>query len=131
MSKQRLVNMYKTPDGVILQSKYQHDCQGSTDRDGTYYQVDGGIHGYGSTCNLHKCESLCLYYGDPHEKLREHFMWGCSTDKHGNRIKEHWIKLKDLTDGHLLALIDYTNSYSKVKEINMLMVDEAKWRKLL
>lgn len=123
-----IVRMVRTPDNIILHSKYRHDCVGHTDKDGVYYQLDGGIEGFGSCCNLDKCENRNLYYGDDHTLIREHFVWGRSFDKDMNPVPFEWVKLKDMTDAHLEAVMDLTCNYGK-KEIHLVIKDEWIFRK--
>lgn len=125
--RQLLVNKIICPDGYILESRHRHDCRKHTTPDGKVYSVDGGITSpdiwvQGSD----SAELLFLYYGDSHEELREHFSWG-SYGKSG-REELHYIKLKDITEEHLTALIDYVKD-GPVTEIRMLFMDEESYRK--
>ena len=122
-NKQILVNMIRCPDGTILESRNTHDYQTHTQEDGREFMVDGGLEylrrsgvGY---------EELSLCYGDDYGSLRECFTWGARGINGDQPL--HYIKLKDITDSHLEALIDYTKGYS-IKEINMLFIDEREFR---
>ena len=128
--KQLLVNLKVTPDGVELHSKHRHDCVSHTDKDGVYYQNDGGTEGYGSVSNLDKCVNKNLYYGDDHLLVREYFVWGRSYDKDMNLVPFEWIKLKDMDDGHLIAVMDLTYKTISSGGVHKLMVDEWKHRGL-
>lgn len=124
-----LVRAVETPDGVILHSKYQHDCVVHIDENGVRYQLDGGTEGFGSCSNLDKCKNLNLYYGDDHEEIREWFVWGQSFDKDMVPIPFRWVKLKDMTNGHVEAVMDLTAKHGAKKEIYLLFVDEYKFRR--
>ena len=122
-NKQILVNMIRCPDSTILESRSTHDYQTHTQEDGQEFMVDGGLDylrrsgvGY---------EELSLCYGGDHNLLRECFTWGARGVNGDQPL--HYIKLKDITDSHLEALIDYTKGYS-IKEINMLFIDEREFR---
>tara|TARA_R110000851_G_C12795886_1_gene536878 strand:+ start:31 stop:435 length:405 start_codon:yes stop_codon:yes gene_type:complete len=128
-NKQILVNKIRCPDGTILESRHRHDYREHVQEDGEEYFIDGGLDyvRYGGTC-IDKIEVLTSYYGDDHTDIRENFTWGRNFNKEMNRLpKTEFVLLKDITDSHLEALIDYTKDFS-VKEINMLFKDELVFR---
>ena len=111
--KNIIVNMIRTPDGTILQSRHRHDYVEYTDSNGCEYMVDGGT-AYirrGWTPDAPEYEELSLYEGDDHELIRERFSWG-SYGKDGTEPL-HYIKLKDITDEHLDAIMDMRHQLSK------------------
>ena len=122
-NKQILVNMIRCPDSTILESRSTHDYQTHTQEDGQEFMVDGGLEylrrsgvGY---------EELSLCYGGDHNLLRECFTWGARGVNGDQPL--HYIKLKDITDDHLYALIEYTKEVP-IQEINMLFIDEREFR---
>lgn len=126
MSKQLLVNSIKCPDGTILESRHRHDYQTHTQEDGKEFMVDGGLayERYGGS-HISEIENLSLYYGDDHELLRERFSWGARGINGDEPL--HYIKLKDITESHLEALIEYTDKWV-IPEINLLFIDERAYR---
>ena len=122
-NRQILVNKIRCPDGTILESRHRHDYVIHHDVADNKYMVDGGLDylrrgGSGYT-------DLSFYYGDEHNLVREHFSWGSRGIS--GRDPLTYILLKDITESHLEALIEYTIS-SPVKEINMLFKDELVFR---
>lgn len=100
-----LVNMIRTPDGTLLQSKHRHDYVTYIDKNGLEYMVDGGtaylrrnIH------DDHPYEELSLYAGDSIETLREHFVWG--TRGIDGKQPLSWLKLKDMALDHVDAILE-------------------------
>lgn len=95
-----IVNAIRCPNGDILQSRHTHDFVMNSQG----YAVDGGLSYlrrlYPSVADY---EELSLYYGDDHAKIRELFDWK-SYGKDG-RQQPKLIKLKDLTDDHIDAII--------------------------
>jgi hypothetical protein len=68
---------------------------------------------------------------DNHDKIREGFEWGNNFDKDMNRLpKTIYLKLKDITDEHLNALLLYTKEHSPAK-IKSVFKDEFEYRKEL
>ena len=100
MTERKLIaNIWRTPTGEILQSKHRHDMQ--VDSAGNY--IGGGIEGYirrGGDILNGDWENLCLYTDDPHEKIREVFIWK-SYGKNFSQSEGVYTLLKDLADDHL------------------------------
>jgi len=99
ITRKLIANIWRTPTGEILQSKHRHDIQ--VDSAGNY--IDGGIEGYtrrGGDILNEKWENLCVYTDDPHEKIREVFIWK-SYGKNFSQPEGVYTLLKDLTDDHL------------------------------
>lgn len=99
-----LANKIRTPDGTILESKHRHDYVTYTDKNGLEYMVDGGLEYLRR--NVHDSqpyEELSVYNTDSIEIIREHFTWG--TRGKDGRQPLTWIKLKDLADDHIQAIL--------------------------
>ena len=100
MTERKLIaNIRRTPTGEILQSKHRYDMQ--VDAEGNF--IDGGIEGYirrGGDILNGDWENLCVYTDDPHEKIREVFIWK-SYGKNFSQPEGVYTLLKDLTDDHL------------------------------
>lgn len=127
--RQILVNKIKCPDGTVLVSKHRHDFKGHIQDDGREYFVDGGLAYQRVGFSDQDFEDLTCYTDDPHEKIREHFEWTRCMDAGGNRLPEPVVVLlKDITDGHLNALVEWT-SEDYPDYIHQLFVDEVEWRK--
>jgi hypothetical protein len=100
-----VANMMKCPDGTILQSKHRHDYVDYTDKNGVHYFLDGGLSyirfsGNGELITYHHTDSIA--------SIREHMYWGKNYDENGNVLEEtEWVRIKDITDSHLDALIVY------------------------
>lgn len=123
-----LVNMIKCPDGTVLQSVYGHDFVMHNQEDGRSYNVDGGLHSLDRGFSDEEYEELSLFVGDPHEKVREHFTWISVLDEGGYQLQEpKFIKLKDITDNHLEALVEFTKE-DYPPYINDLFVTETEYR---
>lgn len=100
-----LVNMIRTPDGTVLQSRHRHDYVTYTDKNGLQYMVDGGLDYLRR--NVHQeypYEELSLYEEDPIEIIRERFDWG-TYGKDGKQPFTR-ILLKDMTEEHIQAILE-------------------------
>lgn len=112
-----LVNMIRTPDGTIIQSKHRHDYVTYLDKNGLEYMVDGGqaylrriVH------DEYPYEEMSLYKEDSIETLREYFVWG--TRGKDGRQPLTWLKLKDMSSEHIEAIIDtQTHILDSVREL--------------
>lgn len=103
--KQLIYNAIRTPDGTILESRHKHDFVTHIDANGEYYQNDGGHDYFHRSVNKVPAEDLSLYDDSPHEVIREYLSRG-SRGKSG-REPLIYIKLKDVDDEYLQAIIDY------------------------
>ena len=106
---QIVYNAIRTPDGTLLESRHRHDYNTHTDKNGAEYMVDGGTDYLRRNCGYSdekKPEELSLYAHDPHEDIRERVTWGT----YGKSGKEelHYIAVKDMTDEHIIAILDDT-----------------------
>lgn len=111
--------------GKVIQSKFTHDYVKCGCDNETF--VDGGL----SYCrfggkDMTKVISAALYENDPIESIREHMTWGQNYDKDKNLLpKTKWILIKDITEDHLEALIEYTKGMWS----NNIFKREMEWRK--
>lgn len=122
-------NAIQTPDGTILESKYRHECIEHTDTtNGVYYMRDGGrdyIRGCGEPCI-----DLTVTTDDPHEKVREAFMWTSILDAHNTLRPEPVVrKLSELEDSHVISLVYWTET-GYPEYIHTIFKNEMKFRNL-
>ena len=125
---QLLVNKIICPDGTVLESRHRHDYQEHEQEDGRVYLIDGGLDyqriGFSDT----KFTNCTYYVGDDHSKIREHFEWTRHMDADGNPLPVYEVVLlKDITDSHLDALIEWTKE-DYPQYVNDLFVAEKEWR---
>jgi len=100
-----LVNMIRTPDGTILESRCRWDYSSHLDaKTGEEYMVDGGLDYTRRNVNEVKAEELSLYTTDPHELVRTRFTWG-TYGKRGDSPM-HYVALEDMSDLHIEAVLD-------------------------
>lgn len=118
-----IANIWRTPNGTVLQSKHRHDFV--QDEHGNY--LDGGLEGYirigGSA--LRHWENLCVYSDDAHEKKRESFRWG-TYGPNGDQPRK-WVLLRDLTTPHIEAILD--TQWHLPEHIRDMFIDEIEFRK--
>ena len=100
-----IYNAIKTPDGTLLESRHVHDFVTHIDKNGEYYQNDGGNEYFHRSVNIIPAEDLSLYSDDSFEQLREVITRG-SRGKSG-REPLTYIKLCDIDDEYLDAIIKY------------------------
>jgi hypothetical protein len=106
MERQLIYSAIRTPDGTILESKHVHDFVTHLDKNGETYMLDGGVQDYiRRSVNIEEAEDISLYSDAPHEQIREVISRG-SRGKSG-REPLTYIKLKDIDDEYLEALIEY------------------------
>lgn len=99
-----VANVWKTPDGTILESKYVHDFVQYHDKMANDdYFIDGGMEYVRYSVNDIPMENRCLYSTDPIEQIRN-WMWRGTFDENGDRI---YIRLKNMTNQHLENCIMY------------------------
>ena len=103
--RQLIYSAWKTPDGTILHSRYRHDyCEHFDAVSKEWYILDGGSDYQRCSINTVPPEDLTLYADDPHEKIREVFIWK-SYGKNFSQPEGVYTLLKDLTDDHLVNII--------------------------
>ena len=124
-----LHNSIQCPDGTILVSKHRYDFKSHTQEDGREYFVDGGLDYQRIGYSDKEYVDLSVRSDDPHEEIREHFEWVRRMNEQGQMLpKPEVVKLKDITDSHLMALVEYTKE-GYPEEINKVFVDEIEFRK--
>jgi len=112
--------------GEQLVSRHIHDyrvcgCENGTMCDGgSNYERHGGK-------NLDLVQSFCIYDDEPHEILRLYIERGTYGVKGDEELK--YIKLKDMSDEHLKAIIEYENTYRPNNPYLKHYKTEQKWRK--
>lgn len=119
-----IANIWRTPNGNILQSKHRHDFV--QDEHGNF--LDGGLEGYMRVggADLTHWENLCVYSDDPHEKKREAFFWG-TYGPNGEYHPVKWLLLKDMEIDHIEAILD--NQRFLPDHIKDMFIDEIEYRK--
>ena len=125
MERELLHNSIQCPDGTILVSRSRHNFVAHTQEDGRGYFTDGGLSYNRVGYSDEEFIDLCVYSDDDHTKIREHFDWGSYGINGDEPLK--YILLKDITEGHLDALIDYckTGYPSKILKV---FKDEKEYR---
>ena len=104
--RQLIYSAWKTPDGTILHSRHRHDYQEHFDEiSKEWYILDGGNEYIRCSVNQVPAEDLTLYSDDPHEKIREVFIWK-SYGKNFSQPEGVYTLLKDLSDEHLIAICE-------------------------
>ena len=98
-----ILNRWKTPDGTILTSRYQHEYVEHTDKNGEYYFVDGGSDYIRMSVNKEKMENMCVYSDDQFSLIRTVLCRG-TFDENNKRI---WIPLCNMSNTHLENCITY------------------------
>lgn len=102
-------NALKTPDGTILESLHVHDHVTYKDKNGKTYMIDGGTHYVRYSTNGDE-ELLTVCDTDNYSCVRK-FAYRTGYGKPGTLdygIFRRTI-LKDMTDGHLQASIEYVH----------------------
>ena len=106
MQRNLIYSAWRTPDGTILHSRHRHDYQEHFDAvSKEWYILDGGNDYIRCSVNQVPAEDLALYSDDPHEKIREVFIWK-SYGKNFSQPEGVYTLLKDLTDEHLAAILE-------------------------
>ena len=126
MERQIVYNAMITPDGTLLESLHGHDYKTHTDKNGVFYMIDGGLQGYTRYSGDGQQKFIQIYADDDFELVRTHWHWGRNYDKDMNLLpRTEWVKLCEITDDHLEALIDYPRVASWCNE---LFKKEKQWR---
>lgn len=104
--RQLIYSAWRTPDGTILHSRRRHDYQEHFDAiSKEWYILDGGTDYQRCSINTVPAEDLTLYSDDPHDKIREVFIWK-SYGKNFSQPEGVYTLLKDLEDDHLAAILE-------------------------
>ena len=125
--RQLIYSAIQTPDGTILQSRHRHDYIAHEDANGETYMLDGGVNYIRRSINTVPAKGLFLYTDDPHEKVREHVERG-TRGKNGDE-EMRYVKLKDIDDEWLEAIIDYEETYRPNNTFIEIYKNEVEWRK--
>ena len=112
--------------GEQLVSRHTHDYKTCSCENGT--MVDGGLsyQRYGGK-DLELVQSFCIYDDEPHETLRMYIERG-SRGKNGDEPLKY-IKLKDIDDEYLKAIIDYEEELRPDNPYLKHFKNEKKFRK--
>ncbi len=112
--RQVILNSIRCPDGTVLTSHHRHDFQSHTQADGREYFVDGGTFYQRIGFSDDKYENISVYSDDPHDKIREVFGWTQYLDAEKKHLETpRKLLLKDMEDGHIKALVDFTSDPSR------------------
>ena len=104
--RQLIYSAWKTPDGTILHSRHRHDyCEHFDSVSKEWYVLDGGTVYQRCSINTVPADDLTLYADDPHEKIREVFVWK-SYGKNFSQPEGVYTLLKDLADEHIEAICE-------------------------
>ena len=97
-----------TPDGTILVSRNRHNFVSYTDTvNNKVYFIDGGTDYL--RCSFNGDEVIrTITSEDPYELIRQYICWGSYGKNEDEEL--HYIKLKDLSDEHLEALLGYVGT---------------------
>lgn len=116
-TRQLVYSAIQTPDGTIIESLHRHDYNTHVDKNGKTYMIDGGLEYV--RCNIHNDQKwVGCYLDEPFEKVRLCFHWGKNYDEHMNRLpRTEYVKLCEMNDGHLDAVIDYPRVPSWCNEL--------------
>jgi hypothetical protein len=103
-----VANLMLCPDGTVIQSKHRHDFVEYTDKEGNYFMIDGGLSYQRYSNESGKGTPIIVKSDDDITLIREWMYWGKNYDENKNLLPEtEWVKLKDIDDNHLNALIVY------------------------
>ena len=105
--KQLVANIWETPDGTILWSRFRHDYVHYVDANGEEYSVDGGNDYCISLVNQEKMKSLCVYNTDPWNLQRQYILRG-TFNRQGDRI---WVPMSRLSNKHLENIVKDDKEY--------------------
>lgn len=126
--KQLIHNSIQTPDGTILTSKHRHDFVCHLDKNGEEYQIDGGLDYQRGSVNTIPARDLSVYDDEPHKIIREYLERGSYGKEFDQSLK--YIKLKNMTDDHLEAVIKYEEENRPSNRFLKHYKEELEWRKI-
>ena len=105
MEKQVIYSAIRTPDGTLLESLHRHDYKSHKDTlTGNTYGIDGGNDYFRFIGDVYDCEVITHYSDEPQEVVRQYVRWG-TYGKNGDQPL-YWIKMCDMTNDHIEAIID-------------------------
>lgn len=101
-NKTPICRFMETPDGTVLRSRHRHDYRVHQDSNGEEYMLDGGLDYIRCSVNKEVATITTIYEEDAISLIREHWDWG-SYGPNGDQPL-HYIKLKDIEEGHMEAI---------------------------
>lgn len=107
-------------DGHVLYSRYNHDYQQHTDKNGKYYMLDGGLGPYYRTCGTGKVVEITTE-NNTWEEIREEF---CRYNKYSRT----WVKLKDISNPWLENILEYLELIGHIGKGYRLFLEEKIYR---
>lgn len=124
--KNLLCNSLTTPDGTVLHSYHRHDYKEHIDSvTGELYIIDGGLEYLRTSINTVPATYTTIYTDDPHDIIRETFVWGTYGKKGDQPLK--YVTLMELTDNHIDAIIEtQKNLRDYIKQV---FLNEIEYRK--
>lgn len=126
MERQIVYRGLRTPDGTLIETKYGHDFQVHTDKNGEWYMIDGGPNKYGrGSVNVVPGEDIILFLDDAHEKIREYVKHSYNHEPNKVFGRNEWILLKNLTNEQLTDAIDQGR---RVSWVLALLLQERQYR---
>ena len=112
--------------GEHLVSRHRHDFQRCSCENGAV--CDGGLEyeRFGAK-DLEAIQSFCVYDDEPHEVIRFYVERGSRGKNMDEELK--YIKLKDVDDDHLKAIIKYEEEIRPNNRFLKIYKTEVKYRK--
>ena len=123
-TRQLIANRMRTPDGTLMHSVHRHDYQEYVDKNGDTYVLDGGNDYIRCSINLIPAVNESVYADDPHDMIREVFLWG-TYGKDGKQPFKR-IALEEMEDSHIQAILD-TQSHIPY-HVRKVFLDEQEYR---
>jgi hypothetical protein len=120
-----MLRRMQTPDGTVLTSRNRHDFTTHQDENGEDYMLDGGAEYLRTSKNIAPMVDVSVYSTSEHSFKRQHLAWG-TRGIDGESPLEYKL-LKDLTDGHMLAILE--TQIHIHKELKIAIQDELNYRK--
>lgn len=111
-----ILNRIRTPDGVVLTSKNQHDFRSHRDTiTGELYFTDGGSSYIRRSINDVPYEDISLYSDSPFEIIRKNITWG-SRGKNGDE-ELHYKPISNMSSNHINAILSNCTVADYLKEL--------------
>jgi len=122
-----LVNGLRTPKGQEIFSRHRHDFVQIVE-DGKVYAVDGGLDYARRVYDVKDYTDILVYTTDSHETIRNNFRWGTRGISGNDPLK--YILIKDMTESHINAVIEYLKEQGCSWEFVQVFEDELTYRKM-
>jgi len=124
-----IYNAIKTPDGTVLQSIHVHDYKQYVDKISLHtYMVDGGLD-YLRRNLLNDQEELSFYEDTPFKEIRQKLHRG--TYGKSGKDPLSYIRLKDMTIGHLYDTVKYNEERNITGFLSELYPREIEYRQFV